>query len=138
MATKKLHTALASFIFLAAIVSPAAQDTSLETQLLDAMSKLSGVHPGFRANHATGIVVAGSFEATPHAAQLSKAVLFSGLKIPATARFSDVPNIADIVLNSLKFLPVSGAADFRDMLLAKAESPPKAPKPTPIRLCRLR
>jgi hypothetical protein len=60
-----------------------------------AMSKLSGVHPGFRANHATGIVVAGSFEATPHAAQLSKAVLFSGLKIPATARFSDVPNIED-------------------------------------------
>jgi hypothetical protein len=95
MATKKLHTALASFIFLAAIVSPAAQDMSLETQLLDAMSKLSGVHPGFPANHATGIVVAGSFEATPHAAQLSKAVLFSGLKIPATARFSDVPNIED-------------------------------------------
>jgi catalase len=78
MATKKLHTALGSFIFLAAIVSPAAQDMSLEMQLLDAMSKLSGVHPGFRANHATGIVVAGSFEATPHAAQLSKAVLFSG------------------------------------------------------------
>ena len=98
MATKKLHTALASFIFLAAIESPAAQDTFLETQLLDAMSKLSGVHPGFRANHATGIVVTGSFEATPHAAQLSKAVLFSGLKIPATARFSDamgVPNIED-------------------------------------------
>jgi catalase len=28
--------------------------------------------------------------------------------------------------------PVSGAADFRDVLLAKAESPPKAPKPTTL------
>jgi hypothetical protein len=132
MATKKLHTALASFIFLAAIESPAAQDMSLdETQLLDAMSKLSGVHPGFPANHATGIVVAGSFEATPHAAQLSKAVLFSGLKIPATARFSDVPNIEEMALLS----QTHGIA-IESHLIRNRHRPQLAQIPSGIRRCR--
>ena len=36
----------------------------------------------------------------------------------------------DMVLNALKFFPVSTGADFRDMLLAIADSPPDAPKPT--------
>ena len=38
----------------------------------------------------------------------------------------------DMVINSLKFFPVSSGADFRDMLLAVAESPPGAPKPTKL------
>jgi catalase len=38
----------------------------------------------------------------------------------------------DMVINSLKFFPVSSGADFRDMLLAVAESPPDAPKPTKL------
>jgi catalase len=80
--------------------------------------------------------------------------LFSGVRIPVTVRFSDatgIPKIADgsalanphgmaikfhladgsetdMVLNSLKFFPVSSAADFRDMLVATAESPPNTPK----------
>ena len=84
MTAKNFQTALAGFVFLAAIVSLAAQATSLETQLVDAMNKLFGVHSGFRANHAKGLVVTGSFEATQQAAHLSKAVLFSGAKIPVT------------------------------------------------------
>jgi catalase len=104
------------------------------------------------------VVVTGSFKATPQAPRLSKAVLFAGGTIPVTVRFSDatgVPNIpdgsdranphgmaikfhlpdgseTDMVLNSIKFFPVSNSADFRDMLLAAAASPPNAPKPTTL------
>jgi catalase len=133
-----------------------ADDQPVETQIVDALNKLFGTHPGFRANHAKGVVVEGSFKASPEAATLSKAVLFDGSTIPVTVRFSDsggVPNVpdgarsanphgmaikyhlsngsdTDMVINSLKFFPVSSGADFRDMLLALAASPPNAPKPT--------
>ena len=120
------------------------------------MNKAFGTHPGFRANHAKGIVVEGSFKASPEAAGLSRAALFNGSTIPVTVRFSDstgVPNLpdgskaanphgmaikfhlpdgrdTDMVINSLKFFPVSTGEDFRDMLLALAASPPDAAKPT--------
>jgi catalase len=146
-------------IALLGVTSPAivrAEDQPVETQIVDAMNKLFGVHAGFRANHAKGVVVEGSFKASPEAAALSKAVLFDGTTIPATVRFSDstgIPDLpdgagpanphgmaikfhlpdgsdTDMVINSLKFFPVSSGEDFRDMLLALAESPANAPKPT--------
>ncbi|OAF14764.1 catalase family peroxidase [Bradyrhizobium neotropicale] len=133
-----------------------AQDQPLEEQLVNALNKVFGVHPGFRANHAKGIVVEGSFKASPEAAELSRAALFNGGTIPVTVRFSDstgVPNLpdgskdanphgmavkfhlpdgsdTDIVINSLKFFPVSTGEEFRDLLLALSESPPDATKPT--------
>jgi catalase len=133
-----------------------AEDQSIEVQLVDAMNKLWGVHPGFRANHAKGVVVEGSFTASAEAKDLSRAVPFDGRKIPVTVRFSDstgLPNLADgsaaavphgmslkfhlpdgsdtdMVLNALKFFPVSTGADFRDLLLALAASPADAAKPT--------
>ena len=156
MATTKLRAGLLAFIFFAPVGLLVAQEATLETQLVDTMNKLWGVHPGFRANHAKGIVATGTFKAAPQAASLSKAVLFAGNGIPVTVRFSDatgIPNIpdgsalanghgmaikfhlpdgteTDIVLNSLKFFPVSTSAEFRDMLLAIAASPPDAAKPT--------
>ena len=146
-------------LLLTACPGPAvAQDAALETEIVDAMNKVYGVHPGFRANHAKGVVAEGSFKAAPTAARLSKAVIFNGSPIPVTVRFSDstgVPNLpdgstlanphglaikyhladgseTDMVINSLKFFPVSSGEDFRDMLLAVAESPPGAPKPTKL------
>ena len=133
-----------------------AEDQPIEQQLVDAMNKVFGVHPGFRANHAKGIVAEGSFKASPEAAELSRAVLFNGSSIRATVRFSDstgIPNIpdgsadanphgmaikfhlpdgseTDMVINSLKFFPVATGEDFRDLLLALAASPPDASKPT--------
>jgi catalase len=133
-----------------------AEDQPIEQQLVDAMNKVFGAHPGFRANHAKGIVVEGNFKASAEAAGLSRAVLFNGSPIPATVRFSDstgIPNIADgssnanphgmaikfhlrdgsdadMVINSLKFFPVATGEDFRDLLLALAASPSDAPKPT--------
>jgi catalase len=136
----------------------AADEKPIAEQIVDAMNKVFGVYKGFRANHAKGIVVEGSFKATREAAALSKAVLFNGNEIPLTARFSDstgLPKIpdgisdanphgiaikfhlpdgsdSDLVINALKFFPVSNGADFRDLFLAIAASPPDAPKPTKV------
>ncbi len=127
-------------------------------QTVDALNKVSGVHQGFRANHAKGVVVEGSFKATPQAAELSRATLFSGKTIPVTVRFSDstgLPDLpdgsneanphgmaikyhlpdgsdTDMVINSLKFFPVATGQEFQDLLLAIADSPPQAPKPTKL------
>ncbi|MGJ4941492.1 catalase family peroxidase [Bradyrhizobium sp. HKCCYLS1011] len=135
-----------------------AQDAPLEEQLVNQMNKVFGVHAGFRANHAKGVVVEGHFKASPDAAGLSRAVLFGGTEVPVTVRFSDstgVPNLpdgsddanphgmavkfhlpdgsdTDIVINSLKFFPVSTGEEFRDLLVAIAESPPDAAKPTKV------
>jgi catalase len=128
------------------------------TQIVDALNKVYGVHPGFRANHAKGVVAEGHFKASPEAAKLSKAILFSGATIPITVRFSDsgglptvpdgdphanphgmaikyhLPNGSDtdMVINSLHFFPVASGDDFRDLLLAIADSPKDAPKPTKL------
>jgi catalase len=135
-----------------------ADDQPVETQIVDAMNKLFGEQHEFRANHAKGVVVEGSFKASPEAASLSKAVLFDGSTIPVMVRFSDatgIPNLpdgsplanphgmaikyhlpdgsdTDMVINSLKFFPVATGEDFRDLLLALAASPPDAPKPTKL------
>src|SRR5215468_7468500 len=157
MRTKTLLAALAVLVAAApAIVR--ADDQPIEIQIVDAMNKAFGVHPGFRANHAKGVVVEGSFKASPEAATLSKAVIFNGSAIPVTVRFSDstgIPDLpdgsgaanphgmaikyhlpdgsdTDMVINSLKFFPVATGEDFRDLLLAVAASPPDAAKPTKL------
>ncbi|MDB5986000.1 MAG: catalase [Nevskia sp.] len=133
-----------------------ADDAPVPTQIVDVMNKIYGVHAGFRANHAKGVVVEGSFKASPEAAALSRAVLFAGATIPITVRFSDsggLPTVpdgsngasphgmaikfhqpggadTDMVINSLKFFPVANGEEFRDLLQAIADSPADAPKPT--------
>jgi catalase len=157
MTKRSLLAALAVFAF----VAPAqlhADDVPVETKLVDVMNKVFGQHPGFRANHAKGIVVEGSFTAAPEAATLSKAALFGGPPIPVTVRFSDATGLPDVpdgsplaipqgmsikyrlpdgsetdmVLNALKFFPVSTSEEFLELLTAIADSPPDAPKPTKI------
>jgi catalase len=135
-----------------------ADDQPLEVQIVDALNKAFGAHPGFRANHAKGIVVEGNFKASPTAKTLSTAAIFSGATIPITVRFSastGIPNLpdgapaanphgmsikyhlpdgseTDMVINSLKFFPVATGEEFRDLFLAIAASPPNAPKPTKL------
>jgi catalase len=157
--TKTLLKALAAASTILAGSAPVmAQDADVPTQLVDLFNKLFGVHPGFRANHAKGVVVEGSFTATADAAALSKAAIFTGAKIPVTVRFSDstgVPNIpdgdpnanphgisikfhlpdgndTDMVTNSLHFFPVATGEDFVAMLTAVSQSPKDAPHPTPL------
>ena len=142
---------------LLASVAATADDAPLPTQIVDLANKVDGVHPGFRAFHAKGLVVEGTFKASPEAARLSSAKLFNGSAIPVTARFSDgagVPTVpdgtpamprgiaikyhlpggtdTDMVTNSFKFFPVGTGEDFRDLLTAIVASPPTAPHPTKL------
>jgi catalase len=154
MTKHTLAAALAATIAVIVSVGVRADDAPLATQLVDALNQRYGLHPGFRANHAKGIVVEGSFTASSEAATLSKSPLFTGAKLPVTVRFSDASGLpdlpdaapaanphgmaikfhlpgggeSDIVANSLKFFPVATPEEFRDLQLAAASSPPGAPK----------
>src|ERR1700680_683490 len=142
---------------LLASAAATADNPPLPTQIVDLANKVDGVHPGFRAFHAKGIVVEGSFKASAEAVRLSRATLFSDRSIPVTARFSDgsgMPSVldgspamprgiaikyhlpggtdTDMVTNSFKFFPVGTGEGFRDLLQAIVASPPDAPKPTKL------
>src|ERR1700688_3802821 len=142
---------------LLASAAATADNPSLPTQIVDLANKVDGVHPGFRAFHAKGVVVEGTFKASPEAARLSRATLFNGNPIPVTARFSDgsgMPTVpdgspamprgiaikyhlagggdTDMVTNSFKFFPVGTGEDFRDLLQAITQSPPDAPHPNKV------
>ena len=150
-----IRNMLAAALTIAAIACAAARadDAPVTTQIVDALNKHYGVHPGFRANHAKGIVAEGSFTASADAAALTRSPIYAGAKLPVTVRFSDaggMPDLhdaapdanphglaikfhlpgggeSDIVVNSLKFFPVATPEDFRDLQLAAASSPPGAP-----------
>jgi catalase len=66
--------------------------------LVDALNTLSGgPHAGFRANHAKGILVEGTFTPAPTAPELSEAPHLAAT-VPVLVRFSDptgVPNLPD-------------------------------------------
>jgi catalase len=159
----KVRTSVAAALsaIAASVIAPApswAAGDDVATQIVDALNKLYGVHPGYRANHAKGIVVEGHFKASPEATTLTKSPIFAGVALPVTVRFSDaggLPNLSDgapaanphgmaikfrlpdgaesdIVTNSLKFFPVATPEDFRDLQLAAAASPPGSPKPTQL------
>ena len=56
---------------------------------IDAVNKVFGRHPGFRALHAKGQLFRGTFKATPEAAKLTTAAHMQGHEIPATFRLSN-------------------------------------------------
>ena len=150
-----LVKSLACVLLLLVSAAATADDPSVPTQIVDLANKVDGVHPGYRAFHAKGVVVEGTFKASAEAARLSRATLFDGKSIPVIARFSDgsgMPTVpdgspamprgiairyhlpgggyTDMVTNSFKFFPVGTGEDFRDLLQAIVASPPDAPKPT--------
>ena len=61
----------------------------LAEDVVDAINAVSGVHPGHRAAHARGTVVAGRFEATPAARALTRAPHMPGAAHRVTVRFSN-------------------------------------------------
>jgi catalase len=71
---------------------------ALAEQLLDALDTLFGLHPGFRAAHAKGLMCAGTFTPSPEAKKLTRAPHASRPSTPVTVRYSDstgVPTIPD-------------------------------------------
>ena len=149
-------SATASF---AADPAPAPADQKpLPMATVDALNKLSGgPHAGFRANHAKGVLVAGSFTPAKGAAAFSKAPHFAR-SVPVLVRFSNatgVPNLpdadpnasahgvairfqlpgganTDIVSISANDFPVATPEEFLGLLQAVAQSGPGVAKPTPI------
>jgi catalase len=142
---------------LAADSAPADQKP-LPVALVEALNKLAGgPHPGFRANHAKGVMVNGTFTPAKTAASLSKAPHFAA-PVPVLVRFSDttgVPNLpdaapeasphgmairfklpgggsTDIVSISANSFPVATPQDFLALLTAIAQSGPGVAKPTPV------
>lgn len=103
-----------------------------------------GKHSGFRALHAKGTLLRGTFTATPAAAALTRAAHMQGEAVPATVRVSngggdpDVPDYApdvrglavkmylpdgsrtDIVAQSLPRFPFHGPGPFLELLRAQS------------------
>jgi catalase len=134
-------------------------DKSVPEQLVDTMTKLAhGPYKGYRANHAKGIMVSGTFTPAASAATLSKAPHLQKGSVPVLVRFSDatgVPNIpdaddnanphgmairfqlpqdsfTDIVSISVNRFPAATPEDFLAFLNAVAASGPDVPKPSPV------
>ena len=140
--------------------APSANAKPVPQAAVEALNKLSGgPHAGYRANHAKGVLVMGSFTAAKSAASLSMAPHFvSGTTVPVIVRFSNgtgVPALpdadpnasphgiairfnlpggvnTDIVSISSNGFPVATPEEFVALLEAIGQSGPGAAKPTPV------
>ena len=155
----KLRICSAAILLALGLGAAQAQEQKpLPAALVDAMNKLSGgPHAGYRANHAKGVMVSGSFTPSPAARGASKAPHF--LKpVPVTVRFSNATGVpvlpdadtnasphgmairfalpdgssTDIVAISASSFPVATPEDFLALLQAIAASGPEAAKPSPV------
>jgi catalase len=73
-------------------------NTLTRETFLDAFRSVFGSHPGFRKNHAKGVVVTGHFDSNGNGSELSRAGIFRPGQTPVTGRFSLAggnPNGAD-------------------------------------------
>ena len=154
-----LAVALAASAFATLAASPApAEQKPLPVAIVDALNQLSGgPHAGQRANHAKGVLVAGTFTPAAAAPSLSKAPHFAK-SVPVLVRFSNATGVpvmpdadgnasphgvairfqlpdgtnTDIVSISANDFPAATPEEFLELLQAVAQSGPNAPKPTPI------
>src|SRR5919197_1956486 len=62
---------------------------ALAEQAVDAINAVSGAHPGHRAAHAKGTLMAAPFTASPEASRLTRAAHMKGEPVRATVRFSN-------------------------------------------------
>lgn len=142
----------------AAVVPAHAADKPVTEQLVDTLTTLSGgPHAGFRANHAKGVMLEGTFTPSAQAAGISKAAHFQK-SVPVLVRFSDatgVPNIpdangnafpkgiairfqledgtaTDIVSISVNDFPAATPEEFLGLLNAVRDSQNSTAKPSPV------
>ena len=154
-------SAVVSLLFTASLTAayPAlADDKPVTEQLVDTLTTLSGgPHAGYRANHAKGVMVEGTFTPTAQAAGISQAAHFQKAS-PVLVRFSNatgVPNIpdangnafpkgiairfqlpdgtaTDIVSISVNGFPAATPEDFLGLLNAVRDSQGSTAKPSPV------
>ena len=107
--------------------------TTSPEQAVDAAEYAFGRHPGYRALHAKGTLLSGTFLATPEAGALTRAAHMQGSPVPVTARVSNgagnprLPDYApDVRGLAVKFyLPDGSRTDI------VAQTAPKFPVRTP-------
>ena len=131
---------------------------ALANDLLQQFDQLFGSHPGFRAAHAKGLLLTGTFTPAAGAQELTKAPHVVRESTPITARFSNstglplIPDNApeanprglairfnlaehvhtDIVSHSTDGFPTRDGKEFLEFLKAVAASGPDVPQPKPI------
>ena len=131
---------------------------ALANDLLQQFGLIFGVHPGYRAAHAKGALLTGSFKPSPAAQRLTRAPHITRASTPVTVRFSNstglpqIPDSApdanprglairfnlaehvhtDIVSHSSNGFPTRDGYEFLEFLKAAAASGPDAPSPKPI------
>lgn len=131
---------------------------ALANDLLQQFDQLFGVHPGFRAAHAKGLMLRGTFKPSAAAWMLTRAPHASRESTPVTARFSNstgIPEIpdgaadanprgfairfnlaehvhTDIVSHSTNGFPTRDGYEFLEFLRAVAASGPDVPSPKPV------
>jgi catalase len=131
---------------------------ALATDLLQQFDQIFGLHPGFRAAHAKGLMLTGTFRPAPAAQSLTKAPHILRESTPVTARFSNstgIPQIpdnvpdanprglairfnlaehvhTDIVSHSTDGFPARDGNQFLELLRAIAASGPDVPSPKPV------
>ena len=126
--------------------------------LLDALAATFGHHPGFRATHAKGVLLSGTFMASPPAPVLSRAAHLQGQPVPVLLRFSNFSGVpatedgdpmasphglairfalpdgesSDIVTHSFDGFPVATPEDFLSFLQGIAANVATPPDPLPL------
>lgn len=131
---------------------------ALANDLLQMFDQLFGLHPGFRAAHAKGLMLTGTFQPAPGAESLTRAPHILRDSTPVTVRFSNstgIPQIpdnvpdanprglairfhlaehvhTDIVSHSTDGFPTRDGAQFLELLRAVAASGPEVPAPKPV------
>jgi len=131
---------------------------ALANDLLQLFDKIFGLHPGFRAAHAKGLMLTGTFTPSAQAQSLSNAAHLVRPSTPVTVRFSNSTGIpmlpdnspdanprglairfnladhvhTDIVTHSTDGFPSRDGKEFLEFLLAVAASGADVPSPKPI------
>jgi len=131
---------------------------ALANDLLQQFDQLFGLHPGFRAAHAKGVMLTGTFTPAFGAEQLTRAPHVTRPSTPVTVRFSNstgIPEIpdnapeanprglairfnlaehvhTDIVSHSTNGFPTRDGYEFLALLRAIGASGPDVPSPKPV------
>jgi catalase len=130
----------------------------LANDLIVQFDTMFGMHPGFRPEHAKGVLVEGRFSPSPEAATLTRAPHIARESTPVTARFSNFTGLpllpdndpsanphglairfqlgehvhTDIIGHSTDGFPTRTGQEFLEFLQAAAASGPSAPSPSPL------
>ncbi len=123
MVGRKTRAVLGVLFGLAAGQGMAAGSGVAAPQVVDALEKSFGVHPGERRNHVKGTCALGEFVGEKEAARFSRSALFSGKPVPVVARFSLAggnPKLPDTAKNprgmALEFRPPGGRIQHITMI----------------------